>query len=41
VHALVRTRVAFLDGDRRMDSDVAAVVELIRDGALSRTALET
>ena len=39
VHALVRTHVPFLSGDRRMDSDIAAVVELIRDGALSRTAL--
>jgi phenylalanine ammonia-lyase len=34
-HALVRARVAFLDGDRRMDRDVAAVVELIRSGELS------
>ncbi len=39
VHALVRTHVPFLSGDRRMDADVAAVVELIRDGALSRAAL--
>jgi histidine ammonia-lyase/phenylalanine ammonia-lyase len=39
VHALVRSRVPFLSGDRRMDADVAAVVELIREGALSRTAL--
>jgi histidine ammonia-lyase/phenylalanine ammonia-lyase len=40
VHALVRSHVPFLSADRRMDADVAAVVELIRDGALSRTALE-
>jgi phenylalanine ammonia-lyase len=39
VHALMRSRVAFLDADRRLDGDVAAVVELIRDGALSRAAL--
>jgi histidine ammonia-lyase/phenylalanine ammonia-lyase len=39
VHALIRTHVPFLSGDRRMDADVAAVVELIRDGALSRAAL--
>jgi histidine ammonia-lyase/phenylalanine ammonia-lyase len=40
VHALVRTHVPFLSADRRMDADVAADVELIRDGALSRAALE-
>ena len=34
-HALIRARVAFLDGDRRMDRDIAAVVELIRSGELS------
>jgi phenylalanine ammonia-lyase len=39
VHALVRSHVPFLAGDRRMDADIAAVVELIRDGALSRAAL--
>jgi histidine ammonia-lyase len=39
VHALIRTHVPFLSGDRRMDADVAAVVGLIRDGALSRAAL--
>jgi histidine ammonia-lyase/phenylalanine ammonia-lyase len=27
--------VAFLDRDRRMDGDIAAVVELIRSGELS------
>jgi phenylalanine ammonia-lyase len=41
VHALVREHVAFLDRDRRMDSDIAAVVELIRDGALSRAVALT
>src|SRR3954468_10564197 len=35
-HALIRSRVAFLDADRRMDSDIAAVVELIRSGELSQ-----
>jgi histidine ammonia-lyase/phenylalanine ammonia-lyase len=35
--ALVRSRVAFLDADRRLDRDVAAVVELIRSGELSQT----
>jgi histidine ammonia-lyase/phenylalanine ammonia-lyase len=34
-HAMIRARVAFLDSDRRMDRDIAAVVELIRSGALS------
>jgi histidine ammonia-lyase len=34
-HALIRARVAFLDGDRRMDRDIASVVELIRSGELS------
>ncbi|HET6548587.1 MAG TPA: aromatic amino acid lyase, partial [Solirubrobacter sp.] len=34
-HALIRSRVAFLDRDRRMDGDIAAVVELIRSGELS------
>src|SRR3954447_7793092 len=32
---MIRARVPFLDADRRMDSDVAAVVELIRSGELS------
>lgn len=35
---LVRTSVAFLDGDRRMDRDIAAVVDIIRSGALSAVA---
>ena len=39
VHSLVRAHVPFLSGDRRMDADVAAVVGLIRDGAVSRAAL--
>jgi histidine ammonia-lyase/phenylalanine ammonia-lyase len=34
-HRLVRMRVAFLDADRRMDRDIASVVELIRSGELS------
>ena len=35
-HAMVRARVApFLDRDRRMDGDIAAIVELIRSGELS------
>src|SRR3954447_22423689 len=34
-HAMIRARVAFLDRDRRMDRDIAAVVELIRSGELS------
>jgi phenylalanine ammonia-lyase len=34
VHDLVRTRVAFLDRDRRMDRDIQAAVELIRSGGL-------
>jgi histidine ammonia-lyase/phenylalanine ammonia-lyase len=34
-HAIIRARVAFLDADRRMDRDIAAVVELIRSGELS------
>jgi phenylalanine ammonia-lyase len=33
---LVRERVRFLDGDRRLDRDVEAIVELIASGALSR-----
>jgi phenylalanine ammonia-lyase len=39
IHSLIRTHVPFLSGDRRMDADVATVVELIRDGALSRAVL--
>ncbi|RKQ88187.1 histidine ammonia-lyase [Solirubrobacter pauli] len=34
-HALIRARVAPLDRDRRMDRDIASVVELIRSGELS------
>jgi histidine ammonia-lyase len=33
---LVRARVRFLDGDRRMDADIAEIVGLIRSGELSR-----
>ncbi len=32
---LVRERVAFLDGDRYLDDDIAAVVDLIQSGTLS------
>ena len=39
VHALVRERVPFLKADRRTDLDIAAAVELIRSGELSRAAL--
>ena len=35
-HELVRARVPFLDGDRRMDADIAEIVGLIRSGELSR-----
>jgi histidine ammonia-lyase len=35
-HELVRARVPFLDGDRGMDADIAAIVGLMRSGALSR-----
>jgi histidine ammonia-lyase/phenylalanine ammonia-lyase len=34
-HAIIRGRVPFLERDRRMDRDIAAVVELIRSGELS------
>jgi histidine ammonia-lyase/phenylalanine ammonia-lyase len=34
-HALIRARVAFLEEDRRMDRDIAAVVDLLRSGELS------
>jgi phenylalanine ammonia-lyase len=34
VHDLVRSRVAFLDRDRRMDGDIQATVRLIRSGEL-------
>jgi phenylalanine ammonia-lyase len=36
---LVRSRVPFLDGDRRMDEDIKTAVDLIRSGELSRTIL--
>ncbi|WP_285746241.1 aromatic amino acid ammonia-lyase [Lentzea sp. NBRC 105346] len=35
-YELVRSEVAFLDGDRRLDHDVAAVTEMVRDGALRK-----
>jgi phenylalanine ammonia-lyase len=38
-HDVVRSRVRFLDGDRRMERDLAATVELVRSGELSRLAL--
>ncbi len=38
-HELVRSRVPFLDGDRRMDEDIKEVVDLIRSGELSKTVL--
>ncbi|TWP50855.1 aromatic amino acid lyase [Lentzea tibetensis] len=34
VHSLVRSKVTFLDRDRRLDGDIAEVVELIRSGAV-------
>ena len=37
-HDLVRSRVPFMDGDRRMDDDIRAVADLIRSGELSRVA---
>ena len=36
VHGLVREHVAFLDRDRRLDTDIERVVELIRSGELDR-----
>ena len=39
MHALVREHIPFLKADRRTDLDIAAAVELIRSGALSRAAL--
>lgn len=36
-HALIRARVTPLDRDRRMDRDIAGVVELIRSGELSHS----
>jgi histidine ammonia-lyase/phenylalanine ammonia-lyase len=38
VHELVRSAVPFVDSDRRMDQDIAAVVELIRTGAVAEAA---
>ena len=35
----MREHVAFLDGDRYMDDDIAATVDLIRSGAVSRLAV--
>jgi histidine ammonia-lyase/phenylalanine ammonia-lyase len=35
--ALVRERVAFLDGDRRLDRDIAAIADFIRSGELSHS----
>lgn len=35
VHELVRSRVPYLEGDRRMDADIKEIVDLIRSGALS------
>ena len=33
-HELLRKHVAFLDGDRRLDRDIARTVDLIRSGEL-------
>jgi histidine ammonia-lyase len=41
VHELVRSRVPFLDGDRRMDTDIKEIVDLIRSGELSKRTLPT
>jgi histidine ammonia-lyase len=38
-HDLVRSRVPSLDGDRRMDSDIKEIVDLIGSGELSKTIL--
>jgi histidine ammonia-lyase len=40
-HELVRRRIAYLDGDRRMDRDIGEAVELIRSGRLRSAALST
>jgi histidine ammonia-lyase/phenylalanine ammonia-lyase len=37
-HDIVRSRVPFMGGDRRMDEDIREVLELIRSGELSRLA---
>jgi phenylalanine ammonia-lyase len=39
--ALVRERVPFLDGDRRLDDDIATIVDLIGSGALSSLSVES
>ncbi len=39
-YRLVRKHVAFADSDRRMDSDIAVLTELIRSGELRRSCLE-
>ena len=38
-HELVRSRVPFLDSDRRMDADIMEIVDLIRSGELSKCVL--
>jgi phenylalanine ammonia-lyase len=38
VHDLIRSHVPFMEGDRHMDGDIQAVVELIRSGELARMA---
>jgi phenylalanine ammonia-lyase len=35
-HELVRSRVPFLDSDRRMDTDIEEIIDLIRSGELSK-----
>jgi len=39
IRDLVRSRVPFLDSDRRMDNDIEEAVDLIRSGELSETVL--
>lgn len=41
VYELIRTRVSFVDRDRRMDDDVCAIVELIRSGSIRRAMTGT
>ncbi|MGH2981407.1 MAG: HAL/PAL/TAL family ammonia-lyase, partial [Solirubrobacterales bacterium] len=41
VHELLRSRVPFLDGDRRLDGDIQATAELIRSGELADAAAES
>ena len=38
VHALIREQAPFVDGDRRLDRDIAAVLSMIRTGTLSALA---